>query len=238
MERPLIGITCCVDRGKKLRPGRDYAYLAQAYVDAVAQAGGIPVMVGAPADVLLLAARLDGLVISGGDDLPTSFTVEESQAPQADLAEDAQRTAWTRNLLDAFAREKKPVLGVCYGMQLINLHYGGTLHAKLPEIGEGKVDHGGGLVTTHHGLTQENLLVTDWGFDLAQGVQVTSCHRQAVDQLAPDFLVTARAEDGVVEAFEDPSSLICGVEWHPEFDETGLAVYGTMVRRCLDRMAR
>lgn len=238
VSAPLIGITCCMDRGQKLRAGRDYAYLAQAYVQAVASAGGLPVMIGAPTDVRRLAERLDGLVISGGDDLPTSLTAPEPLSDPT-LAEDAERTAWSRELIEAFSQggEGKPILGVCYGMQLLNLHFGGTLHAAWPEAKEGGLDHGGGLTTTRHGLRQENLLVTDWSFDLKPDVEVTSCHRQAVDQLAPDFIATARASDGVIEAFEDPSAQICGVEWHPEFDATGPVVYGELVRRCHERAA-
>lgn len=232
MERPLIGITCCVDRGQKLRPGRDYAYLAQAYVDAVALAGGLPLMIGAPAETAALADRLDALVISGGDDLPTSFTPQAAGALQArqSFAEDAQRTAWSRELLDAFCRVQKPVLGVCYGMQLMNLHFGGTLQAQLPVPGEEKLDHGGGLSTTQHGLAPAMREDRSWLVSLPHDVQVASCHRQAVDAVAPDFQVAAMAPDGVVEAIEYPDSMLCGVEWHPEFDETGPVIYGELIR--------
>ncbi len=70
-RNPLVAITMCIDRGQRLRPGRDYLYVARAYAACVAQAGGVPLMVGPDAIVSDLCERVDGLVITGGDDLPS-----------------------------------------------------------------------------------------------------------------------------------------------------------------------
>jgi putative glutamine amidotransferase len=224
VARPVIGITVSIDPGARIRPGRDSLYVARDYARAVEAAGGAPVLLPPelpPARAVTLCA---GLVLSGGGMLPA---VLESGAPGAAPppgAELAERVAWDLALIDAARARRRPLLGVCYGMQLLNLRLGGTLHpdlrAALPEA----VDHGGAGRVAEHEVTiaEESALAA-----LGARAKVASCHHQAVSRLALGLRAVARAEDGVLEAFEGEGVL--GVEWHPEQDATAPAVYGWLV---------
>jgi putative glutamine amidotransferase len=164
-----------------------------------------------------------GLVISGGGDLPRTFAAQSGELPLGD-AEHAGRVSWERELLDAFQRASKPVLGVCYGMQLMNLHFGGSLYRSVTEEVPGAQPHGGQGKYIHHEVVRadDSTLL----HRLPARFLTNSSHGQAVRDLAPGFSIVARAEDGVTEAIEDPSRGLFGVEWHPETDATQSAVYG------------
>jgi len=220
---PIVGITVCIDRGQRLRAGADYLYVRRAYAEQLRRAGAEPVLLTPDTSPRVAARICDALLISGGDDLPVSF---DEAAPSAlAVAEDAERIAWDRALLGEVSALGKPVLGVCYGMQLINLFHGGTLYSRLGDEHPGALDHGGGSSTTQHALA--SLAPSALLLGLAAGVVVNSCHRQAVRAVAPGFRVTARAGDGIVEAIE--RAPFYGVEWHPETDAASQRVYDNFV---------
>ncbi|HTM45143.1 MAG TPA: gamma-glutamyl-gamma-aminobutyrate hydrolase family protein [Polyangiaceae bacterium] len=220
---PVIGITVCIDAGRLIRPNVDYLYLGRRYAQAVAAAGAMPVLLSPeakPADCLSLCS---GLVISGGGDLPRHFAASRDEATLRE-AEHLDRISWEREVLTLFAQANRPVLGVCYGMQLMNLHFGGSLYRSVTEEERGILDHGGGGRSQKHEVERsaESVLLES----LPKRFLSNSSHGQAVREVAPGFVVSARADDGVIEAIENAAAKLFGVEWHPESDATGSAVYG------------
>lgn len=217
-RRRVVALAASLDRGR-LRPGRDLSVLPCAYSRAIVEAGATPILAlpgGSAADV---AEICEALVLTGGDDIPALDWGGE-QHPAATL-EDRERLRWDRDLLAAFLAAGKPVLGICYGMQLLNVAFGGSLVQELVEEVGGDVDHGGaGRVVEHDVSIEGGCYLRD---ALGGAVAVRSSHHQAVAKVGHGLRVTARSPDGVVEAVEGEGVL--GVEWHPELDATSLGVY-------------
>ena len=194
---PLIGITTDL--------ADDRFTCRTTYVEAVRSSGGNPILL-APCtlDTDSLLDRLDGLILSGGDD-PIMERFGSVTDPRATKI-DQRRQEFELSLLDsASAREDFPVLGICLGMQLMCLHAGGTLHQHLPDILPTASNHVDGAV---HEI----------GGDLWSGA-VSSHHKQAVDDPG-DLTVVATADDRVIEAVIHPDrAYYRGVQWHPERTE-------------------
>ncbi len=229
---PVIGITPSHDPGRKLRAGSDYWYLNRNYTRALARAGAAPLVLCADTPIEVCLQQCAGLVLSGGGDLPESLASEPEEGWQNDVpgeAESLERIRWERALLQAFAERGRPVLGVCFGMQLMNLHFGGQLLIDLSRRTQRGLDHGGGGTSVPHALrvASDSRFFQGW----SPPPTVSSSHRQAVAQVAPGFVASAWAPDGVIEAIEHEHLL--GVEWHPESDESASFVYGRWLQRIL-----
>jgi putative glutamine amidotransferase len=230
---PVIGITVSIDDSGKLRPGAEILYVRRSYAQAVRAAGGVPLLVPPDADPADVVRVCDGLVISGGADLPAAFGAGHPAVPGA---EREARVAWDRRLLDCARERQRPLLGVCYGMQLLNLHRGGTLLEDIAARVPGALDHGGGGRASEHevALAPGSRLFAALG----ASARVCSRHHQAVERVAPGLRAAATARDGVVEAIEpEDGEPLLGVEWHPEADATGKAVYGWLVQAAQPRAA-
>ena len=128
-----------------------------------------------------------------------------------------------------------PVLGICRGLQIINVAHGGTLVADLPpDEGEGHSSYAYPRAHRSHGITVEpgTVLADLYG----ESVVVNSFHHQSVDELGRDLVVSARAADGVIEALELPGSAVLAVQWHPEmFDDVVEPVFGWLVKHAKQR---
>jgi putative glutamine amidotransferase len=188
------------------------AQLKLAYVDAVRRAGGIPVVLPASsADELdELLARVDAVVLSGGDDVDVRALGRELH-PAAEPMHPRRQEAELA-LARAVLERRLPALGICLGMQVVALAAGGELHQHLPDAGyAGLLDHRADHeVELAPGTRLAEILGTP-------RPRVVSHHHQAVASVPAAFRQAARAADGVVEAFEatDGRFLVC-VQWHPE----------------------
>ena len=224
-EKPVIGITVSLDHGRLIRQGQDYLYVRRTYARAVQRAGGHPILLSPDLEPDAVAEICDAVVISGGDDVPPSWYGEE--ATEKSVLESSERLDWDRRVLEVYEQTGKPLLGVCYGMQMMNVHFGGSLHQDIRSFKADALDHGGGGRLTHHDISlfEGSALYSALG----SAAPVASIHHQAVNRVAAGFRVVARSEDGIVEAIERGN--LIGVEWHPESDATGDAVYALLIER-------
>ncbi len=192
------------------------------YPAALAACGALPLIIplDLPEEVLRgIFERLDGLCLAGGVDVDPA---EYGEAPRSDLgAVDAPRDQTELTLARWALEQNLPVLGICRGIQLLNVAAGGTLYQHIPAQvpGAGRHDHRlqerSWETPTHDvHVEPESRLATMVG---TATLGTNSFHHQAVKDVAPEFKITARAEDGVVEAIEHPAKpFAVAVQWHPE----------------------
>ncbi len=219
MSAPLIGLTAYQEQARWTVWDLPAVLLPSRYVAAVTAAGGIPVLLPPLPGVIEAALpRLDGLILSGGPDIdPAQYgrtPLETTGAPRPDR-DDAER-----RLLDAARAAGTPMLGICRGLQLLNVSRGGTLVQHLPDRLDGSTEHAPApAVYGHHPIT----VTPGTGLAAALGrteLDVPCYHHQGIDALGAGLTVTALADDGTIEAVEDPSLPFClAVQWHPEADE-------------------
>ena len=214
-----------LDEGKRLLPGVHYSYLRRDYGRAMEQVGAAPIYLDLSIDPEAAASLCDGIIISGGEDIHPAMYGEEIRG--VDILEPLDRSRWERRLIDACDARGVPILGVCYGEQLLNVHYGGTLYQDIAtEFGTDQF-HGARDNQQMHTVTFEDNML---GYTKGQISSAAARHHQAVKDLADGFTVAARAEDGIIEAIQGRGHF--GIQWHPESDETALQIYGEFVAHC------
>ena len=198
--------------------GRERVVLNAAYVAAVQRAGLVPLMVppmlAPPAGVAALE-HVSGLVLTGGEDVaPARY----GAAPHPKLEEtDPVRDTLEVALISAARARGLPLLGICRGIQILNVALGGTLYQDLPSERPGPIDHANEDGRHPVTLAPHSRVGTALG---ATAASVNSRHHQAIRDLAPGLRACAWAPDGVVEAVEgtDGDSWTMAVQWHPEDD--------------------
>ena len=165
------------------------------------------------------AEYLDGLVLQGGADVSPSAYGEEPLRPE--WGGDPVRDAYELELLHEFIEAGKPVLGICRGMQLINVALGGSLYQDLPSQLPGHVAHEGGDFDRNvHRVSFAAGGMLARCFGQVEGGGVVSIHHQGIKRLGREVVVEASAEDQVIEAIRwKGRSLLLGVQWHPEFHQ-------------------
>jgi putative glutamine amidotransferase len=221
--RPVIGICAALTRAQWGVWDRRAALLPVSYIAAIQKAGGLALMI--PPDAELedspdqVLDVIDGLILAGGDDIdPSAYGADRHPMTKHTVPErDRSELALARRAIE----RDMPVLGICRGMQLINVAFGGTLTQHLPdEVGHERRPHPGSFDDSDHEvrLTEGSLAA------LAAGETVhntKSHHHQGLEAIAAPFEVTGYSRiDDVVEAIEAPDRrFVLGVQWHPEADE-------------------
>jgi putative glutamine amidotransferase len=236
VARPLIGITTYVTPARWGYWDLEAALIPSMYVEAVEHAGGRPLLVPPTSEGLdETLDALHGIVFSGGSDIDPETYGEEAHPetfgvhPERDEAELALMTG-------ALERDM-PVLGICRGSQVLNVARGGDLHQHLPEVvghEEHKHDPPGRFADHDVSIEPETRLAGIFG---ARTTEVKSHHHQGVRELGDGLVVAALAEDGTVEAIEDPRKRFAlGVLWHAEAGED-LGLFEALVGEAADYLA-
>jgi putative glutamine amidotransferase len=215
--KPLVGITTYLTRATFENWEEDVALVPADYVRAIERAGGRPLLVPPSEDAVdETLAALDGLIFSGGSDLDPELYGQDLHPETKGVVPERDRGELA--LLQAALARDMPVLAVCRGSQVLNVALGGDLVQHLPDV----VRHDDNKHTpgeyADHGVARER--DTRLAAFLGDHAPVKSHHHQGFGQLGSGLREAARAEDGTVEALEDPSRRFAlGVLWHPEAGE-------------------
>jgi len=216
--KPLIGITTNQSQNAY---GQPTIMLMQSYVNAVIQAGGVPVLIpsliaedGSDA----VYSRLDGILFSGGGDISLEHFSGEPHPRIDDV--DLARDSIELKFVNAAATDGKPFLGICRGCQAVNVALGGTLYTHIPDQLPNALDHdypgNKRTVLVHEVKIEEGTRIAEiYGEPI---IKVNSLHHQGLKDIAPSLRVAGHSPDGLVEAIELPDhSFGLAVQWHPEW---------------------
>lgn len=245
---PVIGITASPRIDAQPHGEFPFWVLNEAYADAVSEAGGIPLILPSiPGAGSSMLARLDGVLFSGGADIdPARFGATDVHPTTYGI--DHRRDAFELELTEAAVSAGVPVLGICRGIQVINVALGGTLHQDIgPDSRRDATiahrQHEVGLA--HHDIGHEATLSDHpliRGLYGSATVGVNSFHHQALDRVAPALQPAAWSPDGLVEAVVGAGdAFLLGVQWHPELmfraHPGQLAPFRSLVAAARERMA-
>ena len=222
---PLIGISTSLSEKT--------SYVNNTYIISVIKAGGTPVMIPNTTDMEVLhkiVNQLDGIILTGGDDVNPAWYNEDPKRQLGSIA--PERDIYDLNLAKLAYEKQIPTLGICRGLQILNVAFGGTLYQDIPSQRANHIKHNqdiSGSYATHRAfIEKQSVLSTVLGKDT---VMVNSFHHQAIKDVASIFKVVATAPDGIIEAIEAyPNHPIMGFQWHPEAltkagDQTMLKVF-------------
>lgn len=228
MKKPLIGITSnfssdgmtYVKQGLGAI-GQEWSLVANDYSEAIIKAGGIPIVIPISEDENYtkdIAEKIDGLLLSGGADMDPILSGQRADAKTGRIApkRDSQELA----LLDYFYKNtNKPIIGICRGMQLMNVYFKGNLILDLPSAGylTHSISNNERYNPIHHVTIKENSLLREIIGN--EKTYVNSLHHQAIGELGEGLIVSAISEDNVIEAIESQNvkeRFILATQWHPE----------------------
>mgnify|MGYP000928878003 CR=1 FL=1 len=214
-SRPLIGIT------PSFEDDVERIFLSNYYAESVYRAGGLPIILPLTQDsgvINQLAKICDGLLVSGGPDMDAVHYNEDNMPYNGNIT--PLRDVLELALIKEVFRLKKPILGICRGMQVLNVALGGTLYQDVySQIKDKNVikhrQEAPRWYPTHEISIVGNSKV--WSSFNCNRIRVNSFHHQAVKDVAPGFKVTSIANDGIIESIElDDDLFVVGVQWHPE----------------------
>lgn len=217
--KPIVGITSWKRRLDTFYGPEDLQTLAAYYTDSVVAGGMLPVMFPSsldPADADRLVANVDGVLVSGGDDIdPATYGEENTDSKRISRAADDFEIA----VVDAARRQDKPLLAICRGLQLLNVFLGGTLDQEVTSAGgvhelisrDPEEMNARRHVVTFEG---DSIIARIYG---AEEAKVNTLHHQGIARVADGLIVEGRTDDGLVEAGRvEGDWWALGVQWHPE----------------------
>lgn len=238
--RPLIGITMRLEyETRRFYLGRDYS-------EALNSAGAVPLhipLIDNAEFISEIVGRLDGVVLPGCDSDPDPKLYGQEPHPKLGRVV-PEKDAADLLVIEEAQRRGLPILGICYGMQILNVARGGTLIQDIESQVNGAIKHQQGipLERRSHRIRIENDGFLKECVELVglTDVFVNSHHHQAVDRLGRDLAVTARTSDGIIESIEDANGKsVFGSQWHPELDwrndKLSQAIFGRFVKICTSK---
>lgn len=242
--RPRIALPAdTLDEATNIINERNAAFAPRPAVEAIVKAGGLPIILPSvdPSDVADYLPLFDGVAFLGGFDVDPTFYNEE---PHLRLGKTyRKRDLFEIELLRQSVAQNKAILGICRGLQLINVGLGGTLYQDLSEDPTAKLKHSQaamGNQPSHHITIDPTSILSD-----LMGVRpyVNSRHHQAVKDVAPTLTAIAKADDQVIEALESTTSdQIVAVQWHPEnmykHHEESRQIFVNFIQRAAKRMPK
>lgn len=233
--RPLIGLP-----GRRRKVGHlvgtaesmadvDVDLYFSGYARSVLQAGGLPIHLPIDANPSEFVAHLDGLLLTGGSDIePHRYGAE----PDGNGDYEPIRDDFEITLLGAAVARDLPVLGICRGAQLLNVYAGGTLRQHVPTHARFELAP---EIRVHRITIEPGTLLSEiYGQDQ---MDVNSLHHQAVATTGPSTVISARADDGTVEAIELDDHPAIGVQWHPEMHNQHELVFDWLVKKASEPQA-
>lgn len=222
MKLPLIAMTMDQSPAADIRPfskGADLYFLNAAYNRYLEKADCLPLALPTWLDfsrIPGLIAAIDGLLLTGGDDVFAGAYGEEVIPGQWRI--DPPRTFFEIELVAEALRQQKPVFGICRGCQMINVALGGTLYQDIPSQVADAIQHRSPDKPrwNYHGVHIEQQTLLSKILD-APSLRVTTSHHQAIKVVGQGLRVSAHSQDGIIEAIEAPGhAFVLGVQWHPE----------------------
>jgi putative glutamine amidotransferase len=221
--KPIIGVTPDFNAGdRKEWGGREPTYFLRArYIRAIEELGGVPLVLPLHADRTTrrhILHNLDGLLITGsGPDLPPSLYGERQRFPFKIVSE--RRASFEIDIVRLAKQADLPLLGICGGMQTMNVACGGSLIQDIPAQISKTLQH---RQQTHATNLSHTITVAPGSLlrriVRSASMRVNSSHHQSVNAVAPSLIASAQASDGIVEAIESPAHrFFLGIQWHPEF---------------------
>ena len=198
--------------------GSECAYLDNHYFDVLAELGVVPLPIIPTEDVILLDAilkQVDGVLLTGGLDIDPSLWDEDLHEETRLLHPRRQR--FDLLLYEQVQKLRLPIMGICLGIQMINVAHGGSLHQYLPDVND-EVDHGDEEHTTTHTVVLEPKTQIHQWLQIDQ-ITVPSCHQQGINRLGKGLVAAGTTEDGLVEIIERPKyPFLLAIQWHIERD--------------------
>lgn len=234
MKKPIIGVMPLFDDEK------ESLWMLPGYMDGIRQFGGIPIMFPLSDDeteLIELIGLCDGILFTGGQDIAPSLYNEEKSINCGISCE--LRDSMESIVLKQAMYRNKPILGICRGIQIINVLLGGTLYQDLPSEINSRIEH---HMTRPYDKIQHTVSIKEGTplFELLgkSSIGVNSYHHQAIKQLADNLVCMAESEDGLVEAIVAPDyKFLWAVQWHPEFsyksDINSQLIFQKFLETCL-----